>query len=256
VSNYYEEQLKQCKLALRRGESLDFNTIADAQYFYVHSLELLPALTGYADGLVGIVSAEDSNQLRASVGQAKRAIEKQIGVVNAIAAKEPGEKPTIPPALAGGVGDLLGAGLLAILDYRRLKELRNVVHQADPTISESASLLSQLSLPLLLDELQLEAKAFRQSVTETNDQPRGADWFNAYANIQRERAAYLETLENSPTDLFSAMADAHRKLDATLQDSSVQYEALVAALADFLTRAEAAYVLFTSTTGGAQPSPN
>lgn len=255
VSEYYQAQVEQCGLALRRGERLDFATLSDAQVFYENSLKLLPALAAYADALAGIVSAEERDELRASVGRAKTAIETQIGVVNGIAAEEPGEE-LISPAAVGGVGELLGAGLLAILDYRRLSALRNVVHQADPTISASASLLSQLSLPLLLDELQPEAKAFRQSVAETNDQFRGSDWFNAYANIQEERTAYLGTLENSPTDLFSAMGEAHGKLDARLQDSSVPYEELVAALADFISRAEAAYQLFTSTTGGAQPPSN
>jgi hypothetical protein len=260
VSNYYRSQVEQCELGLMLDDGPpDRETLQEAQAFYDESLQLLPALAGYADALAGIVSAEDRDQLRASVGQAKTAIDKQIQQVNDLAGEE-----RVPPAAVGGVGELLGAGLLGILDYRRLQALRNVVHQADPTISASANLLSQLSLPLLLSERNLKAKALEDSVVAANNlkerfpdpQARERAWFAAYAHVQSKRDAYLETLENSPTELFAAMAEAHTRLDDRLQDSSVPYEELRAALTDFLARAEAAYELFTSNIGDVQPDSN
>ena len=232
-----EKEAMTCRLGVMTPDgSIDPAPFDDAEVLLTNAPKLIPALKGYAAGLVAIADAADRDALQESVGRAKEQLVKLGTRVDGLDGKTSPYISTIGP-----VADLVGAVLVATLEQRRYKALVEVTRGADPVVTKAAMILSNISMPMTAIELQEAGRTYLGSMPSPGNPPQGtAAWTQAYVNARKARENYLAIYATSPTSAFKAMADAHHQLTLALADPKRQYEAVASAIEDFADKARAA----------------
>jgi hypothetical protein len=240
----------QCRLGIESGSGFRPAAPEPALAYPVLG-ELNRQLQAYASGLGEITAADDSEALTSALGDARDAlvrIDQRIGEATA--------RPVTANLAVGPVADLVGSALSATLEARRYQALKAIVNKADPTVREAGMLLSRAAMPLLVrarlrpaqEALQNAAERARQSGAGDVDYPaRVAAAAQALAN-------YRALLAADPSGVFAAMADAHAKLVAAINDPRTQFEAMKSAVNDFAAKAKAAYEAIKAQPGAGYPA--
>lgn len=223
--------LKKCTIGRRHGDqfaSVPLATTNDA----ANHLRLAEALAAYAGQLGEIVSADDRDQLEAAVADASAAAQ---SLQNTLAATNADAKSVS----VGPIADFIGTGLLYALEARRLAILKRVVGEADPVVQQASGRLSVFANQLYYINTLLPAYAdFEKAVLRAAPEP--ADSFPArLADASAQEQAYAAAIAITPGDVFAAVADAHHKLLAALEDPTHQIDALKSAIATLSTKAKA-----------------
>ena len=249
LASVAEQEALTCKIGVKRPDgSIDTATIDDSEVLLTNAPKLLPALKGYAAALVGIADAADRTALLESVGKAKEQVIKLGTRIDGLDGKSSPYVSTIGP-----VSDLVGAALVAILDQRRYRALVAVTSGADPVVTKTAMILSNVAMPMTAIELEDAGVAYLESFPDPGKPAQSEDaWALAYAKARTARDRYLSVFATSPATVFKAMADAHHELTIALSDPSRQYEAVAAAIEDFADKAKAARDAFAKAKADAQ----
>lgn len=200
--------------------------------------ELNRRLQAYATGLAEITAADDGAALTSAVGDARDAlvrVDQRVGEVSG--------RPATANLAVGPVADLLGSALTTALEARRYQALRTIVTRADPVVRDAAMLLSRAAMPLLVRARLRPAQEALQNAAERarRSGPNDPEYSGRVAAAAQALAFYRAQLAADPSAVFAAMADAHAKLAAAINDPRTQFEAMRSAVGDFAAKAKAAY---------------
>jgi hypothetical protein len=230
-------EMAECRLGIRDPDS---NVVSieklEAGGILENTAELGGKLKEYAGSLAKLADAEDSQELKSAVGDAKTALEKLADRVQELTKEEvPGR------AAIGPVSELLGTALIQTLEARRFAALKSVVGRADPVIARVAKILSRHSMPLMIPKLRAMGTDYLKKTEVFNNQPKGEDWIKALVEARQAKDRYITLYNAHPTATFQAMAEAHTVLKEELDNPDKQFDAMKSAIEDFATKAKAAY---------------
>jgi len=233
-------EAERCRIGVLEDGKIDPQPLEDAETLLVNAPKLLPALQNYANGLAAIADAKDRDDLTTSVGKAKDALVHLAEHVDGM-----DKKPSPYTAVIGPVSDLFGAALIAGLEQRRFTALNRLTKKADPVVNEAAMVLSNVSMPMVLVQLQDAGTDFTFTLPAKGSKLHNTDqWRREYDAVRQAREKYLAVFETNPTLVFQAMAKAHQELTAALDNPQRQYDSMKDAIETFAEKAKAANAAF------------
>ncbi|WP_143491526.1 MULTISPECIES: hypothetical protein [unclassified Pseudomonas] len=229
-----EEEIN-CRIGIVERGVLNTEAIRNSEVVLTQSLKLVPALRAYAVELTAIAGAEDQEALQSSLVKAKSQIQKLGESIDNLDGKKSPYTATISP-----ISDLIGSALTTTLEYRRARALASIARAADPVVTRTAMILSNVAMPMTAMELQDAGTEYLESFN-AGGALQGTALAAAYETSRAARERYLTLYTTSPTPVFKSMAEAHHQLAEALSDPKLQYEAVKTAVEDFSEKAKAAY---------------
>jgi hypothetical protein len=191
----------------------------------------LAVLKGYANALSAVTNAADRASYDTAVSQLSNAVGDVAKAANAVA---PGAG-TIAPAAINLAGWIVGTAL----DQARFDALKQAVNACDtPVTTVSAALdvglaaISSATINLLYQEM-------RQLVGSLGNSTNDATYKARYAQADALRTTINSLRQNDPAATAASLAKAHHALMEAVNDPSRNYPALVTAIGDFESKAEA-----------------
>ena len=217
-----------CRLVIedRQGQRIPYTDRGPLE----NALEVMAAISAYADGLAAIIAADTAQAVEGHVNTTLGNVQKLAATVAAAGGSPAGTGPDFAAPAAQLVNWVVGR----YVEKVKLGALRRATAEAAPVIREAAELFGRASFFAVSGTRSELTARVRTEIDALGPTP-------APAIIERAAAAartYDVFLQSDPAAAFKAMAKAHTALADNLADRNVSFASMAAEIERFVTEAE------------------
>jgi len=211
------------------------------------------ALKSYAAALTALTAANDETALSQA---AQTLTSAAAGLATAVTKAAP--QAAFAKSFVGPAGGLLGQGIEAYLDQRRLAVLRNTVPAADPVVNDLGQVVAAALLDIRQQQLRQLGPAMREAAEPLEmpsvQQLSAADYRTKLSALEVWVAAYTQARAVDPAAAAEAMIAAHHQLAQALMSNDDQNQAVLAAVDTFAASATQLKAAFQSVSAATSAS--
>lgn len=219
---------ERCRLVIedREGRQIPFTQ----QGPLANALDVMAAISAYADGLAAIIAADTAQAVEGHVNATLGNVQKLAGTVAAAGGSPAGAVPDFAAPLGQVVNWVIGR----YVERVKLSGLRRATAAAAPVVRDAAALFGRASFFAVTGTRAELATRVRAEIDALGAAP-------APPAIERVAAAartYDQFLQSDPAAAFKAMATAHTALADNLADREIRFATMVAEIERFVAEAQ------------------